>query len=44
MNSGWLDDYPDSEMCIEVPGISDHCLVVVSIVPDYPVLMITLFS
>lgn len=34
VNTGWPNDFLDSEVCVEALGISDHCPLVVSVIPE----------
>lgn len=34
VNSGWQAQFPDSEAVFQAPGMSDHCPIVVSILPQ----------
>lgn len=33
VNGQWMDDFPESEACFLAPGVSDHCKIMVSILP-----------
>ncbi|KAG5564631.1 hypothetical protein RHGRI_000728 [Rhododendron griersonianum] len=36
INGSWLDIFPESETVFLAPGISDHCFILVNVLPDTP--------